>query len=257
MSLFTTTYVTTSAALNLDRLSPFSMRNPSPHACGMNFSDGDLGVEDKNNATIRMMLENSLNSVSDLMQSERSESEPACSTLLSVITTSVPTGSSSDITLSSPFNGLQDLHLTDGSILRCNGTSFRNVSPSPTATTISSSSSSSLSFTKYRKDKGGEFQCPFAGCDYRYNLKREFNRHRNVHVFAGKDKYRCVNCGSGLCRLDSVKRHMEAKGKADCLKKGLYEEFHESGQFSLIRKCKPGWYEAAAVARSATSSKKK
>ncbi|KAG0378448.1 hypothetical protein BGX24_003806 [Mortierella sp. AD032] len=111
--------------------------------------------------------------------------------------------------------------------------------------------------TKYRKDKNGEFQCPYAGCDYRYNLKREFNRHRNVHVFAGKDKYRCMNCSSGLCRLDSVKRHMEAKGKADCLKKGLYEEFHESGQYSLIRKCKQSWYEAAAAARAFAAGKQK
>ncbi|KAF9153003.1 hypothetical protein BG015_004290 [Linnemannia schmuckeri] len=116
-----------------------------------------------------------------------------------------------------------------------------------------SSNPSSLSLTpsiKYRKDKNGEFQCPYTGCDYRYNLKREFNRHRNVHVFAGKDKYRCMNCGSGLCRLDSVKRHMEAKGKAECLRKGFYEEFHESGQYSLIRKCKSTWYEAAAAART-------
>ncbi|KAF9910270.1 hypothetical protein EC991_006999 [Linnemannia zychae] len=118
----------------------------------------------------------------------------------------------------------------------------------------SSAVSSSTTTTKYRKDKNGQFQCPFAGCDYRYNLKREFSRHRNVHVFAGKDKYRCMHCGSGLCRLDSVKRHMEAKGKADCLKKGLYEEFHESGQCSLIRKCKESWYEAAAAARAAAAS---
>ena len=115
----------------------------------------------------------------------------------------------------------------------------------------SSSTASKLS-VKYRKDKSGQFQCPYAGCDYRYNLKREFNRHRNVHVFAGKDKYRCMNCNSGLCRLDSVKRHMEAKGKAECLRKGFYEEFHESGQYSLIRKCKPTWYEAAAAARAAS-----
>lgn len=115
-----------------------------------------------------------------------------------------------------------------------------------------SSSSASKSSAKYRKDKHGQFQCPYAGCDYRYNLKREFNRHRNVHVFAGKDKYRCMNCNSGLCRLDSVKRHMEAKGKAECLRRGLYEEFHESGQYSLIRKCKPTWYEAAAAARAAS-----
>ncbi|KAF9546501.1 hypothetical protein EC957_009715 [Mortierella hygrophila] len=113
-------------------------------------------------------------------------------------------------------------------------------------------SSSSKSPAKYRKDKNGQFQCPYAGCDYRYNLKREFNRHRNVHVFAGKDKYRCMNCNSGLCRLDSVKRHMEAKGKAECLRKGFYEEFHESGQYSLIRKCKSTWYEAAAAARAAS-----
>ncbi|OAQ31006.1 hypothetical protein K457DRAFT_17847 [Linnemannia elongata AG-77] len=118
--------------------------------------------------------------------------------------------------------------------------------------TLPSSSGASKSSSKYRKDKNGQFQCPYAGCDYRYNLKREFNRHRNVHVFAGKDKYRCMNCNSGLCRLDSVKRHMEAKGKAECLKKGLYEEFHESGQYSLIRKCKPTWYEAAAAARAAS-----
>ncbi|KAK3805709.1 MAG: hypothetical protein JOS17DRAFT_823094 [Linnemannia elongata] len=125
-------------------------------------------------------------------------------------------------------------------------------SDSSSKTTSSSSSSASKSSAKYRKDKNGQFQCPYSGCDYRYNLKREFNRHRNVHVFAGKDKYRCMNCNSGLCRLDSVKRHMEAKGKAECLKRGFYEEFHESGQYSLIRKCKPSWYEAAAAARAAS-----
>ncbi|KAF8945934.1 hypothetical protein BGZ47_001706 [Haplosporangium gracile] len=127
---------------------------------------------------------------------------------------------------------------------------------SPSMPPPSSKPSSLSSSIKYRKDKNGEFQCPYAGCDYRYNLKREFNRHRNVHVFAGKDKYRCMNCSSGLCRLDSVKRHMEAKGKAECLRKGFYEEFHESGQYSLIRKCKSTWYEAAAAAR-ATSLKGK
>ncbi|KAG0281681.1 hypothetical protein BGZ95_000534 [Linnemannia exigua] len=135
-------------------------------------------------------------------------------------------------------------------------------SPSvPSSSTFTSESAESRpcssTSTKYRKDKSGEFQCPYVGCDYRYNLKREFNRHRNVHVFAGKDKYRCMNCSSGLCRLDSVKRHMEAKGKADCLKKGLYEEFHESGQYSLIRKCKQSWYEAAAAARAVSAAKKK
>ncbi|KAG0301205.1 hypothetical protein BGZ97_002878 [Linnemannia gamsii] len=127
-------------------------------------------------------------------------------------------------------------------------------SPSTPLSSPSSSSSAAASPTKYRKDKNGDFQCPYAGCDYRYNLKREFNRHRNVHVFAGKDKYRCMNCGSGLCRLDSVKRHMEAKGKAECLRKGFYEEFHESGQYSLIRKCKATWYEAAAVARATSAA---
>lgn len=127
-------------------------------------------------------------------------------------------------------------------------------SPSMSPPSSSSTTASTTSPTKYRKDKNGDFQCPYAGCNYRYNLKREFNRHRNVHVFAGKDKYRCMNCRSGLCRLDSVKRHMEAKGKAECLRKGFYEEFHESGQYSLIRKCKPTWYEAAAAARAASAA---
>ncbi|KAG9070534.1 hypothetical protein KI688_008072 [Linnemannia hyalina] len=131
-------------------------------------------------------------------------------------------------------------------------TSEASTSSDSSSETPPSPSSPSKSSAKYRKDKNGQFQCPYAGCDYRYNLKREFNRHRNVHVFAGKDKYRCMNCNSGLCRLDSVKRHMEAKGKAECLRKGFYEEFHECGQYSLIRKCKPTWYEAAAAARAAS-----
>ncbi|KAK3848618.1 MAG: hypothetical protein J3R72DRAFT_415950 [Linnemannia gamsii] len=152
----------------------------------------------------------------------------------------------------------------DRSIKRVSSSSSLLSSSSPSVTSSSAFSSGSSesrpcssTSTKYRKDKNGEFQCPYAGCDYRYNLKREFNRHRNVHVFAGKDKYRCMNCSSGLCRLDSVKRHMEAKGKADCLKKGLYEEFHESGQYSLIRKCKQSWYEAAAAARAFAAGKQK
>ncbi|KAF9898571.1 hypothetical protein BX616_003859 [Lobosporangium transversale] len=106
---------------------------------------------------------------------------------------------------------------------------------------------------KYRKDGAGEFQCPFENCSYRYNLRRELNRHRNVHLFAGKDKYRCMNCNSGLCRLDSVKRHMEAKGKIECLKKGLYQEFKENGELIRIRKCKPSWYEAAAANAAAAA----
>ncbi|CAO3575114.1 unnamed protein product [Mortierella alpina] len=112
---------------------------------------------------------------------------------------------------------------------------------------------------KYRKDGAGEFQCPFEGCTYRYNLRRELNRHSNVHAFAGRDKYRCVNCNSGLCRLDSVKRHMEAKGKAECLKKGLYQEFRENGELVRVRRCKPSWYEAAAAnaAAAAAAAKKK
>ncbi|KAF9186669.1 hypothetical protein BGZ50_002381 [Haplosporangium sp. Z 11] len=110
------------------------------------------------------------------------------------------------------------------------------------------SNSNNSNYPKYRKEGAGEFKCPFEGCNYHYNLKRELNRHRNVHVFAGKDKYRCMNCNSGLCRLDSVKRHMEAKGKAECLKKGLYQEFRENGELVRIRKCKPSWYEAAAAA---------
>ncbi|KAF9360439.1 hypothetical protein BGX26_009426, partial [Mortierella sp. AD094] len=126
----------------------------------------------------------------------------------------------------------------------------------------SSSSSSSNSKngdtnTKYRKDGTGEFQCPYENCFYRYNLRRELNRHRNVHLFAGKDKYRCMNCNSGLCRLDSVKRHMEAKGKAECLKRGLYQEFRHNGELVRVRKCKASWYEAAtANAAAATKSRK-
>ncbi|KAG0328249.1 hypothetical protein BGZ99_005767 [Dissophora globulifera] len=132
--------------------------------------------------------------------------------------------------------------------------------PSSSSVVKSSSASPSLGYNsnhnKYRKDGAGEFQCPFDGCSYRYNLRRELNRHKNVHLFAGKDKYRCMNCNSGLCRLDSVKRHMEAKGKAGCLKKGLYQEFKENGELIRVRKCKPSWYEAAAanVAASAVVS---
>lgn len=110
---------------------------------------------------------------------------------------------------------------------------------------------------KYRKDGAGEFLCPFEGCTYRYNLRRELNRHSNVHAFAGRDKYRCMNCNSGLCRLDSVKRHMEAKGKAECLKKGLYQEFRENGELVRVRRCKPSWYEAAAANAAAAAAKKK
>ncbi|KAG0261334.1 hypothetical protein BG011_001108 [Mortierella polycephala] len=109
-------------------------------------------------------------------------------------------------------------------------------------------------YSKYRKEGAGEFKCPFEGCNYHYNLKRELNRHRNVHVFAGKDKYRCMNCNSGLCRLDSVKRHMEAKGKVECLRKGLYQEFRENGELVRIRKCKPSWYEAAAINAAAVAA---
>ncbi|KAF9108819.1 hypothetical protein BGX29_005730 [Mortierella sp. GBA35] len=144
---------------------------------------------------------------------------------------------------------------------------FKRSSVSSTSPSSSSSSSSSPPLTlsssslspsnRYRKDGAGQYQCPYEGCTYRYNLKRELNRHRNVHVFAGKDKYRCLNCNSGLCRLDSVKRHMEAKGKADCLKKGLYQEFHENGNLSRIRKCKQSWYDAAAAAAAARASKRK
>ncbi|KAF9979771.1 hypothetical protein BGZ75_009243 [Mortierella antarctica] len=110
---------------------------------------------------------------------------------------------------------------------------------------------------KYRKDGAGEFLCPFEGCTYRYNLRRELNRHSNVHAFAGRDKYRCMNCNSGLCRLDSVKRHMEAKGKAECLKKGRYQEFRENGELVRERHCKPSWYEAAAANAAAAAAKKK
>lgn len=114
---------------------------------------------------------------------------------------------------------------------------------------------SSNSSNRYRKDGVGEFRCPFEGCDYHYNLRRELNRHRNVHVFAGRDKYRCMNCNSGLCRLDSVKRHMEAKGKSECLKRGLYQEFREDGELARVRHCKPSWYEgAAAVAATAAAA---
>ncbi|KAF9173817.1 hypothetical protein BGX21_003328 [Mortierella sp. AD011] len=121
----------------------------------------------------------------------------------------------------------------------------------------SSNSKNGDTNAKYRKDGTGEFQCPYENCFYRYNLRRELNRHRNVHLFAGKDKYRCMNCNSGLCRLDSVKRHMEAKGKADCLKRGLYQEFRHNGELVRVRKCKASWYEAAAAnATTATKSRK-
>ncbi|KAG0340259.1 hypothetical protein BG000_000331 [Podila horticola] len=81
-----------------------------------------------------------------------------------------------------------------------------------------------------------KFPCPFAGCDYRYNLKRELNRHKNIHLFEDKDKYQCLHCNAGLCRLDSVKRHMEAKGKSACLEYGLYREFKPNGEVKRIRK---------------------
>ncbi|KAI1299776.1 hypothetical protein EDD11_006437 [Mortierella claussenii] len=110
-----------------------------------------------------------------------------------------------------------------------------------------STQNDNTSNSKYRKEGAGEYQCPFENCTYRYNLRRELNRHRNVHLFAGKDKYRCMNCNSGLCRLDSVKRHMEAKGKSECLKMGLYQEFRDNGELVKVRKCKATWYEAAAA----------
>ncbi|KAG0031645.1 hypothetical protein BGZ81_000850 [Podila clonocystis] len=91
--------------------------------------------------------------------------------------------------------------------------------------------------------------CPFAGCDYRYNLKRELNRHKNIHLFEDKDKYQCLHCNAGLCRLDSVKRHMEAKGKSACLDYGLYREFKPNGEVKRVRKCKDNWYAAAVAAR--------
>ncbi|GJJ69444.1 hypothetical protein EMPS_01790 [Entomortierella parvispora] len=117
-----------------------------------------------------------------------------------------------------------------------------------------SNSNNSSSSNRYRKDGVGEFKCPFEGCDYHYNLRRELNRHRNVHVFAGRDKYRCMNCNSGLCRLDSVKRHMEAKGKSECLKRGLYQEFREDGELARVRHCKPSWYEGAAAVAAAAAA---
>ncbi|KAG0362945.1 hypothetical protein BG005_003483 [Podila minutissima] len=94
-----------------------------------------------------------------------------------------------------------------------------------------------------------KFPCPFAGCDYRYNLKRELNRHKNIHLFEDKDKYQCLHCNAGLCRLDSVKRHMEAKGKSACLEYGLYREFKPNGEVKRIRECKDNWYAAAVAAR--------
>ncbi|KAF9207913.1 hypothetical protein BGZ49_010267 [Haplosporangium sp. Z 27] len=105
-----------------------------------------------------------------------------------------------------------------------------------------SRNSSSYNNNKYRKDGNGVYQCPFKDCLYRYNLRRELNRHQNVHLYAGRDKYRCMNCNSGLCRLDSVKRHMEAKGKTECLKMGLYQEFKENGDLVRVRECKSSWY---------------
>ncbi|KAG0025994.1 hypothetical protein BGZ82_009703 [Podila clonocystis] len=94
-----------------------------------------------------------------------------------------------------------------------------------------------------------KFPCPFAECDYRYNLKRELNRHKNIHLFEDKDKYQCLHCNAGLCRLDSVKRHMEAKGKSACLEYGLYREFKPNGEVKRVRKCKDNWYAAAVAAR--------
>ncbi|KAF9581256.1 hypothetical protein BGW38_001788 [Lunasporangiospora selenospora] len=105
---------------------------------------------------------------------------------------------------------------------------------------------------RYRKNGAGKFACPFDGCNYRFNLNRELTRHRNVHLFAGKSRYQCANCETGLCRLDSVKRHMEAKGKKACLMNGLYKEFCEEGGLIATYACKESWYlaaEAAAAAR--------
>ncbi|KFH73281.1 hypothetical protein MVEG_00499 [Podila verticillata NRRL 6337] len=122
-------------------------------------------------------------------------------------------------------------------------------SSSPSSTSSSSTPTTPTSTKPLGARLPAKFSCPFAACDYRYNLKRELNRHKNTHLFEDKDKYQCLHCNAGLCRLDSVKRHMEAKGKSACLEYGLYQEFKPTGEVFRVKKCKDNWYAAAAAAR--------
>ncbi|KAF9380908.1 hypothetical protein CPB97_008073 [Podila verticillata] len=122
-------------------------------------------------------------------------------------------------------------------------------SSSPPSPSSSSTPTTPTSTKPFGPRPPAKFSCPFAGCDYRYNLKRELNRHKNTHLFEDKDKYQCLHCNAGLCRLDSVKRHMEAKGKSACLEYGLYQEFKPTGEVFRVKKCKDNWYAAAAAAR--------
>ncbi|KAF9213507.1 hypothetical protein BGZ59_005269 [Podila verticillata] len=122
-------------------------------------------------------------------------------------------------------------------------------SSSPSSTSSSSTPKTPTSTKPLGPRLPAKFSCPFAACDYRYNLKRELNRHKNTHLFEDKDKYQCLHCNAGLCRLDSVKRHMEAKGKSACLEYGLYQEFKPTGEVFRVKKCKDNWYAAAAAAR--------
>ncbi|KAF9328294.1 hypothetical protein BG006_008491 [Podila minutissima] len=132
--------------------------------------------------------------------------------------------------------------------------SFSSFSSLQGSTPTTSTRATAIRTTRVAKPLSGprptaKFPCPFAGCDYRYNLKRELNRHKNIHLFEDKDKYQCLHCNAGLCRLDSVKRHMEAKGKSACLEYGLYREFKPNGEVKRIRECKDNWYAAAVTAR--------
>lgn len=122
-------------------------------------------------------------------------------------------------------------------------------SPSSSSSSFSSTPITPTSAKPTGPRPPAKFSCPFAGCDYRYNLKRELNRHKNTHLFEDKDKYQCLHCNAGLCRLDSVKRHMEAKGKSACLEYGLYQEFKPTGEVFRVKKCKDNWYAAAVAAR--------
>ncbi|KAF9160220.1 hypothetical protein DFQ26_005764 [Actinomortierella ambigua] len=103
----------------------------------------------------------------------------------------------------------------------------------------------------------GQYACPQKGCPYRYNLVREYTRHLQTHTFATTDRYRCLHCQAGLCRLDSVKRHMVAKGKQDCLVSGKFGEYNDRGELVQVRDCKKSWYDSAAKLRALEDKKRR
>ncbi|KAG0231941.1 hypothetical protein BGW42_008541 [Actinomortierella wolfii] len=133
----------------------------------------------------------------------------------------------------------------------CQQQPLHNTSPSFASDekTVTSTPKKSRSVIRQRR-VAGQLVCPKPGCGYRYNLRRELNRHMHTHAFATIDRYQCMTCRAGLCRLDSVKRHMEAKGKQACLAKGTYGEFNDRGELIRIRECKPSWYTSAAALRA-------